>query len=144
AHQAGHARVTEVRGSDYLGAGAASLLTMAVLPKVLAGKKASVPADLDAPHSWTYIGDVARLLVAAATDERGWGEAWNVPTPPPLSIRDVVTLACEQAGATAPKLSVMPDFVLRIGGLFNPTVRELPEMAYQVRKPFILVSSAEQ
>ena len=56
----------------------------------------------------------------------------------------MVTLACEQAGAPAPKLSVMPDFVLRIGGLFNPTVRELPEMAYQVRKPFILDSSAAQ
>jgi nitrate reductase alpha subunit len=34
-------------------------MTLLVLPKVLAGKRASAPADLDAPHSWTCTGDVA-------------------------------------------------------------------------------------
>ena len=54
AHRAGRIRTAEVRGSDYLGARAVTPLTLRVLPKVVAGKRASVPADLDAPHSWTY------------------------------------------------------------------------------------------
>lgn len=72
-----------MRGSDYVGAGAQSILTIMVLPKVLAGQSALVPADLDVPHSWTYVGDVARTLVAAAADEQAWGRAWHVPTASP-------------------------------------------------------------
>jgi len=68
AHRVGRIRTAEVRGSDYLGAGAVTPMTLLVLPKVLAGKRASAPADLDAPHSWTYTGDVARTLLAVAAD----------------------------------------------------------------------------
>ncbi len=68
AHRAGRIRTAEVRSSDYLGAGAVTPMTLLVLPKVLAGKRASAPADLDAPHSWTYTGDVARTLLAVAAD----------------------------------------------------------------------------
>ncbi|MDW5326323.1 NAD-dependent epimerase/dehydratase family protein [Plantactinospora sp. KLBMP9567] len=142
AHEAGRARVTEVRGSDYLGAGAQTLFTLLVVPKVLAGKRASVPADLDAPHSWTYVGDVARTLVAAADDERGWGRPWHVPSQPPVSIRALAARLAELAGAPAPRLAPMPPAVLWLGGLFDPTARELRETAYQFRRPFVLDSSA--
>ncbi|MGI5145587.1 NAD-dependent epimerase/dehydratase family protein [Plantactinospora sp. CA-294935] len=142
AHQAGRARVTEVRGSDYLGAGAQTLFTLLVVPKVLAGKRASVPADLDAPHSWTYVGDVARTLVAAADDERAWGRPWHVPSQPPVSVRALAARLAELAGAPAPRLASMPPAVLWLGGLFDPTARELRETAYQFRRPFVLDSSA--
>ncbi|GAA1246385.1 NAD-dependent epimerase/dehydratase family protein [Kitasatospora nipponensis] len=142
AHEAGEARVTEVRGSDYLGAGVQTLLAALALPKALAGRRATVPADLDAPHSWTYVGDVARTLVAAATDEQAWGRAWHVPTEPPRSIREVVTWACELADRPAPRLAVMPGALLWLGGLAVPMVRELRETQYQFRGPFVLDSSA--
>ncbi len=142
AHRAGRIRTAEVRGSDYLGAGAVSPLTVLVLPKVVRGERASVPADLDAPHSWTYTGDVARTLVAVASDEGSWGRAWHVPTGPPLSIRDVAARAAELTGAPAPRLSAMPYPVLWLGGLFNPMARAVRETQYQFRGPFVLDSSA--
>ncbi|MFG3703818.1 NAD-dependent epimerase/dehydratase family protein [Micromonospora sp. NPDC047670] len=142
AHGAGRARITEVRGSDYLGAGAQSLVSMLVLPRVVAGRRALVPADLDAPHSWTYVGDVARTLVAAATDERGWGRAWHVPTTPAVPIRELAVRAATLAGAPAPKLARMPGLVLWLGGLFDPTAREMREVAYQFDRPFVLDSTA--
>jgi nucleoside-diphosphate-sugar epimerase len=142
AHEAGELRATEVRSSDYLGAGTQTLLTMWVLPKVLDGGRAAVAADLDAPHSWTYVGDVARTLVAAAGDERAWGRPWHVPTAPPRSIRELVTRACELAGAPAPRLATQSAPVLWLGGLANPVVRELRETQYQYRRPFVLDSSA--
>jgi nucleoside-diphosphate-sugar epimerase len=43
AHRAGRIRTGEVRSSDYLGAGAVTPMTLLVLPKVLAGKRASAP-----------------------------------------------------------------------------------------------------
>ncbi len=141
AHQDGRVRATEVRGSDYLGAGTQSLLTAQVFPRVLAGRRVSVPADLDAPHSWTYVGDVARALVTCAGDERAWGHPWHAPTAPPVSIRDLATRACALAGAPAPRLSTMPGPVFWLGGLTNPLVRALRETQYQFRHPFVVDST---
>ncbi|MFI5586023.1 NAD-dependent epimerase/dehydratase family protein [Amycolatopsis sp. NPDC051758] len=142
AHEAGRIRTAEVRGSDYLGAGTLSAFTALVLPKVLAGKRASAPADLDAPHSWTYVGDVARTLVAVAADEQAWGRPWHVPTAPAVSIRRLAERAAEIADAPAARLTTMPGIALRLAGLFNPAAREMVEMQYQLRGPFVLDSSA--
>lgn len=142
AHEAGRIRTAEVRGSDYLGAGTLSAFTALVLPKVLAGKRASAPADLDAPHSWTYVGDVARTLVAVAADERAWGRPWHAPTAPAMSLRRLAARAAELAGAPEARVATMPAIALRLAGLFDPAAREMLEVQYQLRGPFVLDSSA--
>jgi nucleoside-diphosphate-sugar epimerase len=142
AHRAGRVRVTEARSSDYLGAGAKSMLVERVLPKVLAGKRALVPADLDAPHSWTYLGDVARTMVTLAADERAWGSPWHVPSAPAASIRELASRAAELAGAPPARLAPMPEPVLMLGGWFSPEARAFREMRYQFQRPFILDSTA--
>ncbi len=142
AHQAGRIRTAEVRGSDYLGAGAVSPFSVTVLPKVIAGKRGMMPGDLDVPHSWTYVGDVARLLIAVADDESAWGRAWHVPTPEPLSVRQLATLAAELAGAPSAKVASMPTLVLRLAGLVDPAAREMVEMLYQWQRPFVVDSTA--
>ncbi|MEU4478600.1 NAD-dependent epimerase/dehydratase family protein [Micromonospora sp. NPDC023966] len=141
AHRAGRARITEVRGSDYLGAEGTSLAMM-VLPRVLAGQRAFLPVDWDAPHTWTYIPDVARTLVVAATDERAWGRAWHVPSAPAVSMRDLAGRAAALVGAPAPRLTRMRYPVLWLGGLTNPFVRELRETAYQFARPYVMDSTA--
>lgn len=142
AHEAGRLRTAEVRGSDYLGAGALSAFTAMVLPKVLAGKRVSAPADLDAPHSWTYVGDMARTLVAVAADERAWGRPWHAPTAPAMSLHGLATRAAELAEAPAARVTTMPAVALRLAGLFTPAAREMLEVQYQLRAPFVLDSSA--
>ncbi|MET9271239.1 NAD-dependent epimerase/dehydratase family protein [Kribbella sp. NPDC003557] len=142
AHQAGRIRTAEVRGSDYLGAGAVSPFSVTVLPKVIAGKRGTMPGDLDAPHSWTYVGDVARLLIAVTGDESAWGRAWHVPTAAPLSVRELASRAAELAGAPAAKVAPMPTVVLRLAGLVDPAARELVEMLYQWQRPFVVDSTA--
>ncbi|SCE73883.1 NAD-dependent epimerase/dehydratase family protein [Micromonospora mirobrigensis] len=141
AHRAGRARVTEVRGSDYLGVGGQSL-PMLTLPKVLAGKRVVLPVDFDAPHTWTYVPDVARTLVAAATDERAWGRAWHVPSADAVPLRELAVRAAALAGAPAPKLTRLPRPALWLAGLANPFARELRETAYQFDRPFVMDSTA--
>ena len=141
AHRAGRARITEVRGSDYIGLGGKSL-PMMVLPKVLAGQRVFLPVAWDAPHTWTYVGDVARTLVAAATDPRAWGRAWHVPSAPPMSMRALADRAAERAGAPAPRLTRMPYPVLWLGGLADPFAREMRETAHQFAGPFVMDSTA--
>ncbi|MGV9765772.1 NAD-dependent epimerase/dehydratase family protein [Micromonospora tulbaghiae] len=141
AHHAGRARITEVRGSDYIGLGGNSL-PMMVLPKVLAGQRVFLPVAWDAPHTWTYVGDVARTLVVAATDPRAWGRAWHVPSAPPMSMRALAVRAAERAGAPAPRLTRMPYPLLWLGGLADPFARELRETAHQFAGPFVMDSTA--
>ncbi|ADU06651.1 monooxygenase FAD-binding protein [Micromonospora sp. L5] len=141
AHRAGRARVTEVRGSDYIGLGGTSL-PMMVLPKVLAGHRVFLPVAWDAPHTWTYVGDVARTLVAAATDPRAWGRAWHVPSAPPMAMRALADRAAKRAGAPAPRLTRMPYPVLWLGGLADPFAREMRETAHQFAGPFVMDSTA--
>jgi nucleoside-diphosphate-sugar epimerase len=142
AHEAGRIRTAEVRSSDYLGAHTISPFSVMVLPKVLTGRRAQAPADLDAPHSWTYAGDVARTLIAVADDENAWGRPWHVPTPDPLSVRALAARAAELAGAPHPRVGTMPAIALRLAGLFNPAARAMVETQYQWRRPFVLDSTA--
>jgi nucleoside-diphosphate-sugar epimerase len=142
AHEAGRIRTAEVRGSDYLGAGAVSPFSVMVLPKMIKGKRGLAPADLDAPHSWTYVGDVAKTLVAVAADQSAWGRPWHVPTPAPLSIRALATRAAELAGAPQARVATMPAIALRLAGLFSPDAREMRETQYQWQRPFVVDSTA--
>lgn len=139
AHQAGRIRATEVRASDYIEAN--SLFSMAVAQPLLSGKRAVVPAPLDVPHSWTSISDVARTLVTVATDERGWGRAWLVPTNPPLTIRELAERFARVRGLPAPKLASVPYPVLWAMGLFSPLLRELRTTYYQFARPFVIDSA---
>ncbi|MFI2665051.1 NAD-dependent epimerase/dehydratase family protein [Micromonospora carbonacea] len=141
AHRAGRVRVTEVRGSDYLGVGALSV-PMMLLPRVLDGRRVVLPVDFDAPHTWTYVDDVARTLVRAAAVERAWGRAWHVPSPPAVSARELAVRAAALADAPAPRLTRLPYPALWLGGLVNPFVRELRETAYQFDRPFLMDSTA--
>ncbi|MEU2178208.1 NAD-dependent epimerase/dehydratase family protein [Nocardia sp. NPDC019219] len=142
AHEAGRVRVAEVRGSDYLGAGAKSAFTMVALPAVLSGRRVWFPADPDAAHSWTDVGDTARTLVAVADDETAWGRAWHTPTAPPTSIRELAGMAATVAGAPPARVSRMPAAVLWAAGLFEPNAREMRELRYQFDGPFVIDSSA--
>lgn len=140
AHQAGRLRATEVRASDYLEAN--SLLAYSIAKPVLAGKRAYVPAPLDVPHSWTAIADVARTLVTVANNQRGWGQAWLVPSHPPMTVRQLTERFAAATGAPPPKLTALPYPVLWFTGVFVPVVRELRTVRYQFTRPFVLDASA--
>ncbi|HEY8664089.1 MAG TPA: NAD-dependent epimerase/dehydratase family protein [Propionibacteriaceae bacterium] len=144
AHDADRVRATEVRGSDYVGPGAQSHLAERVVPRLLAGKDVTVMRSADTAHTWTATDDVARLLVTVALDERAWGRAWHVPSNPPRTQREAVGDLCRVAGLDPVKVKEYPSLLIRGMGLFNPLMRELPEVAYQLEDPFVLDSTAAQ
>lgn len=144
AHEAGRARVTEVRAADYIGLDSQSLLGDRVVPRLLRGRSVPVLRSADTPHSWSYIGDVARLLVTAGGDQRAWGRPWHVPSNPPRTQREAVADLAEIAGTGPVKVTETPRALLRLAGLFSPVLRELPEVAYQMERPFVLDSAAAQ
>ncbi|WNI16275.1 NAD-dependent epimerase/dehydratase family protein [Actinacidiphila sp. ITFR-21] len=144
AYAAGRVRVTEVRASDFLGAGATSLYAGMTAPMVLAGESAPYPGDLDAPHSWSHIGDVARTLVAAAGNDDSWGRAWHVPSVSDGSVREVSARLAAAAAAPAPRLRRMPPAELQELGRTRPGLAEVTEMLYLYDRPLYLDSSATE
>lgn len=43
----------------------------------------------DVPHTWTSIADAGRLAATLATDNRGWGRVWHVPSNAPRTMREL-------------------------------------------------------
>jgi nucleoside-diphosphate-sugar epimerase len=144
AHEAGRVRATEVRGSDYLGATAASQLGDTVMPRVLAGKSARILGDPAVPHAFTYVGDVARMLLVAASDERAWGKAWHVPTHPARPAREVVDDLADAAGVPRVAVRQLPGWAIRVLGVAMPFMREMPEVMHQHTRPWHLDSTAAE
>jgi nucleoside-diphosphate-sugar epimerase len=144
AHESGRVRATEIRASDYIGLDAQSPLGDRVVPRLLAGRRVQVLGSADAAHSWSYVGDVARLLVTVGTDPRAWGRPWHVPSNPPRTQREAIADLARIAGVRPVKVIETSKVLLQLAGILNPVLRELPEVAYQTERPFILDSSAAE
>lgn len=130
----------EVRASDYLGDGAASLFTLMALPPLLAGEVAVMPGDLDALHAWSFTKDVARTLVAASRYSGDWGRAFHVPSQH-ASVRDLATRFAELGGTSLPDLRSLADEDLEALAREDEFMREIVEMAYLYGQPCVLDAS---
>ncbi|MFD8707339.1 NAD-dependent epimerase/dehydratase family protein [Kitasatospora sp. NPDC059648] len=143
-HEAGRIRAVEVRASDFFGPGVTDggHLASRAMPALLKGRPVSVLGDPDAPHSWTYLPDVARAMAELATGERAWGRPWHVPTAPALPVRTMVERLAAEAGTAPVPVRRLSPAVLAVAGLFSPLLRELRETRYQFDRPFVMDSSA--
>ncbi len=144
AHDAGRAKVVEARASDFIGPGLGDGSHMGdrVTDRVAKGRSAQVFGAADQPRSWTYMGDVGRMLADLATTPASWGRAWHVPTNAPRTATEVVHDMCRAHGVAPVKVSSMPKWMLLTAGLVIPAIRELGEVRYQFDAPFVMDSSA--
>ncbi|MFJ9457855.1 NAD-dependent epimerase/dehydratase family protein [Kitasatospora sp. NPDC101447] len=142
-HEAGRIRAVEVRASDFFGPGVTDggHLAARAMPGLLKGRPVAVLGDPDAPHSWTYLPDVARTLAEVAGEERAWGRAWHVPTAPAASIRAMVGHLAGEAGTAPVAVRRLSPVLLGAAGLFSPLLRELRETRYQFDRPFVVDSA---
>ncbi len=130
----------EVRASDYLGEGAVSLFTLAVVPQILAGEEAAIPGDPDAIHPWSFTKDVARTLVAASSYAGEWNRAFHVPSQH-ATPRELAARFAAFAGAPAPNLRALSEPELRSLAEKDPIMREVEEMAYLLRESSMMDAS---
>ncbi|MEU4252866.1 NAD-dependent epimerase/dehydratase family protein [Amycolatopsis sp. NPDC026612] len=131
-------RTVEVRGSDYIGKDANGIYPLLIEPALKKGRTAWITGHLDMPHTFTFNGDMAQALITLAQDERAWGRAWHVPSPPAVTIRELARRYAVAAGRPPVKLIQLPRFAMRTAGLAVPIAREMAEMDYQWYAPFHL------
>ena len=130
------------RAADFYGPGARTGVgNVMVVDPLAAGKAATWLADDQVPHAFTYVPDAARALVRLAGHEDAWGQTWHLPTSgsPPTGREFVEQVAA--ALGVAPRHRVAGRWMIRAGGLFDRTIRELGEMLYQYEAPYLFDSS---
>jgi nucleoside-diphosphate-sugar epimerase len=116
-----------------------------MVPAILAGKKLRVVGSADHPHSFTYIGDLARAMIAAAEMPTARNDVWHAPTGPALTQRQLAQAFAQAAGQEAPLgVGVLPGWMLRAAGMLSADARELAETLYQFERPFVMDSSASE
>ncbi len=92
------------------------------------------------PHSMTFTPDAARGLALLAAGENAWNQVWHLPTAtPPLTGKEFITMAA-RAFLVEPKYRILNRGMIKVGGWFNPMVRELYEMLYQNDSPYVFDS----
>ncbi|QIR70328.1 NAD-dependent epimerase/dehydratase family protein [Kocuria sp. KD4] len=133
------ARTASIVASDFFGptANDGSVATLTMLRPLARGRRAWVPADLDAPHSWSYLPDLAAAMIHAGTHFDTLPSSWtatgdpifHAPTTEPRSCRRVA----QDVGASLHRkthISSVPEWVLAVGSRVDPTVRELHAQRY--------------
>lgn len=142
AHRSGRVRVSMGRAADFYGPRVLnSALGERVFPPALKGKPMQLVGDIDLPHSFGYIGDVARGLATLGERDEALGRAWLLPVAPPVSQRGMAEKIASQVGQPA-RVRTLPRLGARALGLFDPFMREFVEMFYQYTEPQVVDSSA--
>lgn len=139
AHRAGKVRVAIGRASDFIGPDYAVMGEQVFYP-ALEGKAANALGGMDLPHSFTYIPDVGRALAILGTRDEALGRAWHIPSPEPLTQRDLLQRIYAAAGQPF-KARAANRWMVWLLGRFVTPLRETYEMMYEWEKPFILDSS---
>ncbi|MGW1890825.1 NAD-dependent epimerase/dehydratase family protein [Streptomyces sp. NPDC002004] len=141
AHREGRARVVLGRSADFVGPGVLnSTLGAAVFPGALTGGQVLALGDIDLPHSYSCITDVASGLATLGERPEGDGRVWHLPTAPAVSTREIHTMIEERVGRP---LDVMLMAEPRPVGPFDEQfMAEYAEMFYQHTEAQIMDSSA--
>ncbi len=132
-------RIALGRAADFFGPRVLnSALGDRVFPFVLAGKSIQLLGNLDLPHSYSYIGDVARGLALLGERDEALGRVWHVPVVTPVvTQRDMAQLIGKPV-----HIQALPKLAIQAFGLFNPFIYGMVEMFYQYTEPQIVDANA--
>jgi nucleoside-diphosphate-sugar epimerase len=137
AHRSGRVRVAIGRASDFLGPQANSAPMFLVVTPALQGRRASWLGTLAAPHTLSYLPDVARGMVTLADREESAGEIWHLPADPPLTGRQFIEVVFQELGRP-PRMGLIRRPMMYLAGLVSPTIRESLEVLYQFEAAFVM------
>ena len=139
AHAKGRVRATIARASDFFGP-EDSAVSPLIFGAALQGKPIDFMGRADQPHTWSYAPDFGRALALLGTRPEALGEIWHIPSNAPLTQAQFAQMIGEELGQPV-KTRTAGRLLLTLLGLFNPTLREMPEMLYEWQQPFIMDDS---
>lgn len=126
------------RASDFYGKGAVnSSLYAAFLERMLVGKNPMSLTRADRKHTYAYVADLGKALVALALEEDCYGQVWHLPTGDVTSTETMVSHFNKALNSNF-KLSVMPGPLRKLLSLFIGPIKEVSEMRYQFENDYVM------
>jgi nucleoside-diphosphate-sugar epimerase len=126
-----------LRLPDFYGPHAELSLADQVFRGALSGKPATWIGLPHLPHEFVFVPDVGPVAIELLERNGSFGQAWNYGGPGAITGSDFIAAAYKAAGRE-PKVRAVGKGILRLGGLFNPLLRELVEMHYLGTTPVLL------
>jgi nucleoside-diphosphate-sugar epimerase len=138
-HARGDLAVTIGRASDFFGPGAdnTTLLHPRAMAQLLGGQTVDVIGDIDQPHSWSYVPDVAEGLLELGLRPELAGQTLHLPVLPAQTGRALLTALADELHVPL-RARRMPGWLMTVAGWFSPLMWELREMQYQFEHPFVM------
>ena len=130
------------RSADFYGTDSSSIIPYQLIVKNLAaGRSAMWFIRSDAHHSFTYIPDAAKAVALLGNTADAFGQIWHLPTDPAkITIAEFAEMIAAELHEKA-HIRIMPMFIVRMMGLFNPVMKEMAEMMYQYDRDYFFDSS---
>ena len=143
AHAQGRINATVLRLPDFYGPGVEASLLHGAAVAAVRGGTADLIGPIDKPHEFVYVPDAGPVVAKLIDTPAAYGHVWHLGGAGVTTQRDLVDEMGRQAGREV-KRRVAGKTMLRVLGLFNKLLREMPEMNYLLTDPVILDDSALQ
>src|SRR3984957_14152286 len=131
------------RSADFYGPGAdkTSVPAFLVFQRLPKGQRAQWLINAHVRHSFTYVPDAARALSLLGQADNAWNQVWHLPTAAqPLTGAEFIEKAAAELQKTS-QYTVLPKWMIRLGGVFDRTTTELVEMLYQYEFEYVFDSA---
>jgi nucleoside-diphosphate-sugar epimerase len=130
------------RSADFYGPDTdKSVLAETAAKNLVKGKKAQAFGDINKIHTYTFTPDAGKATALLGNTMDAYNQVWHVPTTKErLTTRQWIELIAQEVNAE-PKIQTIPKWMLQLVGLFNPLMKEFPEMMYQNEMDYVFDSS---
>jgi nucleoside-diphosphate-sugar epimerase len=118
-----------------------SFINVTVFDNLSKGKKAQVMVTDAKKHSLIFTPDAGKATAILGNTPSAFNQVWHLPTDKNiLTLKEFVHLAEDAFGAKQGR-TIIPKWLLKVIGLFNPIIKESLEMLYQNEVDYIFDSS---
>lgn len=141
-NQAGNVEILIARAPDFYGPNVkTSVIDITVIQNLKKGKKAQWLVNSEVKHSFIFTPDAGHAMALLGNTPKAFGQIWHLPTAAPALTGAEFIAACAQELGVSSKFTTLPKWMVQLGGLFVPDLKESVEMLYQYEHEYLFDSS---
>lgn len=130
------------RAPEFYGPGKTKSLTnSAVFDRIKQGRRPMIPINAHTKRTLIWTPDASRGMGLIGNTPDAYGQTWHLPTDPQrLTYAQMIEIASDVTGRDI-RYTTVPEIAFKVGGLFNPAVKEASELLPRYRGDNIFDSS---
>ena len=136
-HKKGEIQAVIARSGDFYGPNVTNGFVKPLFYNPIHDKSASWLIDSSQSHSLIFIKDMAKAMIKLAINPDTYGSIWHIPGDKAITGANFTRLIGSELGKEV-KIKVLSLAMIKILSLFVPIVKELKELQFQWKYPFII------